>query len=65
MSADVRCIFIGSTEVGLVPALVTLEEVQMWAEAEEIEENTPHLDDWEVAERKAARQAKIAAVPLG
>jgi len=48
--------------VGLVPALVTLEEVKMWAEAEEIEENTRHLDDWEVAERKAARQAKIVSV---
>ena len=47
---------------GLLSALVTHEEVKIWAEAEEIEENTRPLDDWEVTERKAARQAKIVSV---
>ena len=37
----------------------------MWAEAEEIEDETRDQDNWQTAERKAARQAKIAAVPLG
>ena len=55
---------IGSTQVGLVPALVTHEEVEIWAEGEEVEEETRDLDDWEIAERKAARKAKIVAVPL-
>ena len=56
-----------STQVALLrcPALVTHEEVKIWAEAEEIEEKTQDLDDWEIAQRKAARKAKIVAVPLG
>ena len=58
-------IVVGSTQVALIPALVTHEEVEIWAEAEEVEEKTQDLDDWEIAERKAARQAKIVAVPLG
>ena len=65
ISSYVRCIFVGSTEVGFFSALVTHEEVEIWAEAEEVEEVTQDLDDWETAERKAARKAKIVAVPLG
>ena len=55
----------GSTKAGLLPALVTHEEVEIWAEAEEVEEKTQDLDAWEIAERKATGQAKIVAVPLG
>ena len=55
-------IVVGATQVGLVPALVTHEEVEIWAEGKEVEEETRDLDDWEIAERKAAR-AKIVAVP--
>ena len=56
----------GSTQVGFfLPALVAHEEVEIWAGAEEVEEKTQDLDDWEIAERKGARQAKIVAVPLG
>ena len=58
-------IVVGSTQVGLIPALVTHREVEIWAEGEEVEEEPRDLDDWEIAERKAARQAKIVAVPLG
>ena len=47
-----------------MPALVTHEEVQIWAEGEEVEWEPRKLDDWEIAERKAPRQAKIVAVPL-
>ena len=56
---------VDSTQVGLIPALVTHEEVEIWAEAEEVEEKTQDLDDWEIAERRGAMQAKIVAVPLG
>jgi len=55
----------GSTQVGFfLPALVTHEEVEIWAGAEEVEEKTQDPDDWEIAERKATRKAKIVAVPL-
>ena len=84
----------GSTQVGFfLPALVTHEEVEIWAggkeventrdlddedlsedlddedlsedQDEEVDEKTQDLDHWrEIAERKAARQAKIVAVPL-
>ena len=55
-----------STQVALLrcAALVTHEEVKIWAEAEEIKEKTQDPDDWEIAQRKAARKAKIVAVPL-
>ena len=49
--------------MGLIPALVTHREVEIWAEGEEVEEEPRDLDEWEIAERKAAR-AKIVAVPL-
>ena len=65
MSDAFLIIVVGSTKVGFIPALVRHEEVEIWAEAEEVEEKTQDLDDWEIAERKAARQAKIVAVPLG
>lgn len=58
------------TKVGFLPALVSHEEIQMWAADAEIEEkdsNLRDLDDWERAERslqEAARQAKIVAVSL-
>jgi len=55
---------VGSTKVGFMPALVTHEEVEIWAEGEEVEEEPRKLDDWEIAERKAPRQAKIVAAPL-
>jgi len=57
-----------SMMVGFLPALVSHEEIQMWAADAEIEEkdsNLRDLDDWERAERslqEAARQAKIVAV---
>ena len=57
-------IVIGSTKVGFMPALVTHEEVEIWAEGEEVKEEPRKLDDWEVAERKTPRRAKIVAVPL-
>ena len=53
----------GATQVALVSALVTHEEVKIWAEGEEVEEETRDLDEWEIAERKTAR-AKIVAAPL-
>ena len=41
------------------------EEVKIWAEGGHVEmEKTRHLDDWEIAARKVARQAKIVAVAL-
>ena len=58
---------VDSTQVGLIPALVTHEEVEIWAEANHAQKKTKtqHLDDWEIAERRGAMQAKIVAVPLG
>jgi len=50
-----------SMTVGSLSALVTHEEVAMWAEPEKIEDETRDLD-LETAERKAARKAKIVAV---
>ena len=57
--------FVAATQAGVLPALVTHEEVEIWAEGEKVEEKTQDLDDWEIVQRKAARQAKIVAVPLG
>ena len=57
-------IVVGSTQVGLLPALVRHQEVKIWAEGEEVEEETRDLDYWEIGERWVARQAKIVAVPL-
>ena len=65
ISCYVRCVFVGPTKAGLLPALVTHQEVEIWAEAEEVEEKTQDPDDWEIAERRATGQAKIVAVPLG
>ena len=56
-------IVVGSTQVGLIPALVRHQEVEIWAEGKEVKK-TRDLDDCEIAERKAARKAKIVAVPL-
>ncbi len=59
-----------STKVGSLPALVSHEEIQMWAAGADIEgkdRNLRELDDWELAEKReleAARQAKIVAVSL-
>lgn len=59
-----------STKVGSLPALVSHEEIRMWAAEAEIEEkdsNLGDLDDWERAYmslQEAARQAKIVAVSL-
>ena len=57
-------IVVGSTQVGLLPALVRHQEVKIWAEGEEVEDETRDLDYWEIGERWVARQAKIVAVPL-
>ena len=66
--SDAFLIIVGSTQVGSLSALVRHQEVEIWAEGEEVEEETRDLDDFweiaEIAERKAARQAKIVAVPL-
>eukprot|EP00434_Breviolum_minutum_P043554 symbB.v1.2.038832.t1/scaffold6196.1/size20165/2 len=51
-----------SMTVGSLSALVSHEEVAMWAEPKKIEDETRDLDVLETAERKAARQAKIVAV---
>eukprot|EP00434_Breviolum_minutum_P039885 symbB.v1.2.035427.t1/scaffold4748.1/size59687/2 len=48
--------------VGFLPALVRHQEVEIWAKGEEVEEKTRDLDYWEIAERQAARKAKIVAV---
>jgi len=65
MSGAFLIIVVGSTQVGLlIPALVRHQEVEIWAEGEEVEQKTQDLDDWEIAERQAARKAKIVAVPL-
>eukprot|EP00434_Breviolum_minutum_P038721 symbB.v1.2.034361.t1/scaffold4422.1/size39833/1 len=50
-----------SMTVGLIPALVRHQEVEIWAEGKEVKK-TRDLDDCEIAERKAARKAKIVAV---
>ena len=50
--------------MGLIPALVRHQEVKIWAEGEEVEDETQDLDYWEIGERWVARQAKIVAVPL-
>ena len=65
MSDALLIIVVDSAKVGFIPALVRHQEVEIWAEGEEVEEETRDLDDWEIVERKAARQAKIVAVPLG
>jgi len=57
-------IVVASTQVGFLPALVRHQEVEIWAKGEEVEEKTRDLDYWEIAERQAARKAKIVAVPL-
>ena len=61
--SDAFLIIVGSTQVGLIPALVRHQEIEMWAEGKEVKQ-TRGLDDWEIVERKAARKAKIVAVPL-
>ena len=67
MSDAFLIIVVGSTQVGSLSALVRHQEVEIWAEGEGVEEETRDLDDWEIAEiaeRKAAKKAKIVAVPL-
>ena len=62
--SDAFLIIVGSTQVGLIPALVRHQEIEMWAEGKEVKQ-TRGLDELGDCRKEGCQESQDCGCTLG